>query len=69
MPALQTDYLVIGAGAIGMAFVDTLLTDTDAQIVIVDRHPRRRGGTGIKKTPRKRRVRRARGKGRPAGRG
>ena len=37
---LETDYLVIGAGAIGMAFVDTLLTDTDAQIVMVDRHHR-----------------------------
>lgn len=37
---LDTDYLVIGAGAIGMAFVDTLLTDTDAQIVMVDRHHR-----------------------------
>ncbi|MDP3519126.1 MAG: hypothetical protein Q8S02_00730 [Hydrogenophaga sp.] len=37
---LETDYLVMGAGAIGMAFVDTLLTDTDAQIVIVDRHHR-----------------------------
>lgn len=40
MNAIETDYLVIGAGAIGMAFVDTLLTDTDAQIVIVDRHHR-----------------------------
>gem|GEM_PF-2087695 len=37
---IETDYLVIGAGAIGMAFVDTLLTDTDAQIVMVDRHHR-----------------------------
>jgi Zn-dependent alcohol dehydrogenase len=34
---IETDYLVIGAGAIGMAFVDTLLTDTDVQIVMVDR--------------------------------
>jgi hypothetical protein len=40
MTAIETDYLVIGAGAIGMAFVDTLLTDTDAQIVMVDRHHR-----------------------------
>ena len=37
---IETDYLVIGAGAIGMAFVDTLLTDSDAQIVMVDRHHR-----------------------------
>lgn len=40
MTPIETDYLVIGAGAIGMAFVDTLLTDTDAQIVLVDRHDR-----------------------------
>lgn len=30
MQPIETDYLVIGAGAIGMAFVDTLLSDTDA---------------------------------------
>ena len=40
MNPIETDYLVIGAGAIGMAFVDTLLTDTDARIVMVDRHHR-----------------------------
>ena len=40
MPSIETDYLVIGAGAIGMAFVDTLLTDSDADIVMVDRHHR-----------------------------
>ena len=40
MTPIETDYLVISAGAIGMAFVDTLLTDTDAQIVMVDRHHR-----------------------------
>ena len=34
-----TDYLVIGAGAVGLAFADTLLTETaDATITIVDRH-------------------------------
>lgn len=33
---LNTDYLIIGAGAAGMAFADTLLTDTDAKILIVD---------------------------------
>lgn len=37
---IETDYLVIGAGAMGMAFVDVLLTeDRTAQVVIVDRHP------------------------------
>ncbi|MDG0970260.1 MAG: NAD(P)/FAD-dependent oxidoreductase [Porticoccaceae bacterium] len=35
---LQTDYLVIGSGLVGMAFVDTLLTETDAHIIIVDRY-------------------------------
>ncbi len=29
---------MIGAGAVGMAFVDTLLTETDADIIMVDRH-------------------------------
>jgi cation diffusion facilitator CzcD-associated flavoprotein CzcO len=38
--SIVTDYLVIGAGAIGMAFVDTLLTDTDANVVRVDRRHR-----------------------------
>ncbi len=35
---LRTDYLIVGSGAVGMAFADTLLTDTDADIVVVDRH-------------------------------
>lgn len=35
---LEADYLVIGAGAVGMAFVDTMLDETDATFVIVDRH-------------------------------
>lgn len=34
------DYLVIGAGAMGMAFTDVLLTETDATVALVDRHPR-----------------------------
>jgi hypothetical protein len=40
MTPIETDYLVIGAGAIGMAFVDALLTDSDAHVVMVDRHHR-----------------------------
>ena len=32
-----TDYLVVGAGALAMAFVDQLLTETDAEVVMVDR--------------------------------
>jgi len=35
---IETDYLVIGGGAMGMAFSDVLMTETDATIVIVDRH-------------------------------
>jgi hypothetical protein len=35
---LQTDYLVIGSGAISMAFVDTMLEQSDATFIIVDRH-------------------------------
>ncbi|KAG9186420.1 hypothetical protein G6011_02976 [Alternaria panax] len=37
---ITPDYLVIGAGAMGMAFVDTLITDTKATIAIVDRYAR-----------------------------
>jgi hypothetical protein len=33
----QTDYLVVGSGAVGMAFADILLSDSDATIIIVDR--------------------------------
>lgn len=35
---LETDYLIIGSGAVGMAFADTLLTETDAKVIIVDRY-------------------------------
>ena len=38
MQQLETDYLIIGSGAVGMAFADTLLTESDANIIIVDRH-------------------------------
>lgn len=34
---LDTDYLVIGAGAMGMAFTDTVITESEARVVIVDR--------------------------------
>ena len=37
---IETDYLIIGAGATAMAFVDTLLMETNARIVMVDRHDR-----------------------------
>ena len=38
MLTIEADYLVVGAGAMGMAFVDTLVTETDATVVVVDRN-------------------------------
>ncbi len=38
MTTIETDYLVIGAGAVGLAFADTILSESDADVVIVDRH-------------------------------
>jgi hypothetical protein len=35
---LSTDYLIVGSGAVGMAFADTLFHETSARMVIVDRH-------------------------------
>lgn len=35
--SLETDYLVVGSGAAGMAFTDALLQHSDATITIVDR--------------------------------
>ena len=37
---LETDYLVVGAGALGMAFVDALVEHSDADVVMVDRRHR-----------------------------
>jgi NAD(P)-binding Rossmann-like domain len=38
MTNIETDYLVVGSGASGLAFADTLVQETDAHITIVDRH-------------------------------
>jgi hypothetical protein len=41
MHTIEADYLVVGAGAMGMAFVDTLVaetSDTGARVVVVDRY-------------------------------
>ncbi|TAM12848.1 MAG: NAD(P)/FAD-dependent oxidoreductase [Nevskiaceae bacterium] len=37
---IESDYLVTGAGGMGMAFVDEILTQTDATVTIVDRKHR-----------------------------
>lgn len=40
MAVTETDYLVIGAGAAGMAFTDSLIADSGADVVMVDRRDR-----------------------------
>jgi hypothetical protein len=35
--SLQTDYLVVGAGAMGMAFTDALIDHSDVHVTLVDR--------------------------------
>jgi NAD(P)-binding Rossmann-like domain len=40
MAALETDYLVVGGGAAGMAFVDSLIAESEADVVIVERRHR-----------------------------
>ena len=37
---METDYLVVGAGASAMAFVDTLVSESTASVAIVDRNQR-----------------------------
>ena len=37
MRSLQTDYLVVGAGAMGMAFTDALIDHADLHVTLVDR--------------------------------
>jgi len=34
---LDVDYLVVGAGAMGMAFTDALVDHADARVAILDR--------------------------------
>lgn len=36
MSKLETDYLIVGCGAVGMAFADTILAESDKRIVILD---------------------------------
>jgi cation diffusion facilitator CzcD-associated flavoprotein CzcO len=35
--AVETDYLVVGAGAMGMAFTDALIDHADVHVTLVDR--------------------------------
>jgi L-2-hydroxyglutarate oxidase LhgO len=37
----EADYVVIGGGAVGMSFVDVILAESDASVIMVDRraHP------------------------------
>jgi hypothetical protein len=37
---LETDHLVVGAGALGMAFVDSLIEHSDADVIMVERRHR-----------------------------
>ena len=37
---IDTDYLVVGAGALGMGFVDELISRSDADVVMIDRRHR-----------------------------
>lgn len=40
MDEIQTDFLVVGAGASGITFVDALISRSDARVVLVDRRHR-----------------------------
>ena len=35
---LKADYLVIGAGAMGMAFADSIIQNTQSSLIIVDKN-------------------------------
>src|SRR5205085_4709420 len=37
MRSMETDYLVVGAGAMGMAFTDALVDHADVHVTLVDR--------------------------------
>ena len=36
---VETDYLVVGAGASGLAFVDALVNEADVEVTVIDRRP------------------------------
>ena len=37
MSVIETDYLIVGAGAAGMAFADALIAECDADVGMVER--------------------------------
>lgn len=39
MSSIETDYLIVGCGAVGMAFADVILEESDARITILDDRP------------------------------
>jgi len=48
---IETDYLVVGAGASGLAFADALVTEADVEVTLIDRTAdRRREATGRTRT-------------------
>lgn len=38
MQELEADYVIVGSGAVGMAFADVLVAESDASIIIIDRY-------------------------------
>ncbi len=37
---IEVDYLVVGSGAMGLAFADTIISETNATVALVDKHDR-----------------------------
>ena len=36
---LTADYLIVGSGAMGMAFADVLVEESNATLIIIDKYP------------------------------
>ena len=47
MSEIETDYLIVGTGALSMSFADSLLDRCDAHITFIDQHPRPGGHWNI----------------------
>ena len=46
---METDYLVVGAGASGLAFADTLVAEADVDVTLID-HRTAPGGHWLDRT-------------------